>query len=83
MAKKTGTSTGGIETSARYRRQQAAARRAEELAWDKQNGPVLIRIGEYEIYAKSQGVRDVRAAREWLLRAIDAGADPGSVRPAP
>ncbi len=81
MAKKTGTSTGGIETSARHRRRRAAARRAEEQAWDEQNGPVLIRLGGYQVYAKSQAVKDIQAARELLLRAIDSGSDPGSVRP--
>lgn len=40
---KTGTSTGGIETSARYRRRRAAARRAEEKAWAERSGPVTVR----------------------------------------
>lgn len=77
MAKKMGTSTGGIETSARRQRKRAAARRAEEKAWGDQSGPVLIRIGEHEIYAKSQAVRDVQAARDLLLQSINGG----SVRP--
>ena len=77
MAKKTGTSTGGIETSARHRRRRAAARRAEEQAWQEQSGPVLIRIGNHEIYAKSQAKRDIEAARNLLLQAINGE----SVRP--
>ena len=80
MAKKTGTSTGGIELSKAKRRRLAAARRAEERSWAEQNGPVLIRIGEHEIYAKSQAKKDVQAAREMLLRLIDCG-DGGTVRP--
>jgi len=70
VAKKTGTTTSGIETSAKHRRKRAAARRREEQAWEEQNGPVLIRIGDYEIYAKSQAVKDVQAARDLLLRTI-------------
>lgn len=77
MAKKTGTTTSGIETSARHRRKRAAARRAEDAAWAEQNGPVLIRIGNHEIYAKSQAKKDIAAARELLLQAIDAS----TVRP--
>jgi hypothetical protein len=81
VAKQVGTSTGGIETSARYRRKQAARRRAEEAAWAEQHGPTLIRIGEHEIYVKSQAKKDVAAARKLLLEAIAAGAPPGVVRP--
>jgi hypothetical protein len=80
---KTGTSTGGIETSARYRRKQAKRRKAEEAAWTASNGPVLLRIGEHEIYVKSQAKRDVQAARDLLLKAIAAGVPPGVVRPRP
>ena len=43
VAKKTGTSTGGIETSARYKRRQARRRRAEEAEWAAKSGPVEIR----------------------------------------
>lgn len=81
MAKQTGTSTGGIETSARYRRKQAAKRKAEEERWAAQNGPTILRIGEHEIYVKSQAKRDIAAARKLLLDAIAAGAPPGVVRP--
>ncbi len=77
MAKRTGTTTSGIETSARYRRRAAARRRAEEQAWEEQNGPVLIRIGPYEIYAKSQASEDIQAARDYLLKTINTA----SVRP--
>lgn len=78
MAKKTGTSTSGIEMSAAKRRRVAAARRAEEKGWQEQNGPVLIRIGDHEIYAKSQAKKDIEAARDLLLASIRSG----SVRPA-
>ena len=77
MAKRTGTSTGGIELSKAKRRRLAAARRAEEKAWADQNGPVLIRIGDREIYAKSQAKKDIAAARQLLLDAIRTG----TVRP--
>lgn len=74
MAKKTGTRTSGIETSDRYRRRRQRARAAEEQAWQDQNGPVLIRIGDHEIYAKSQAKKDIAAARKLLLDAITKGA---------
>lgn len=38
---KTGTSTGGIETSKRYRRKQDRRRREEEARWKSLNGPVI------------------------------------------
>lgn len=81
VAKKTGTSTAGVETSARYQRKQARRRRAEEQAWEEQSGPVVIRIGEHEIYVKSQGRKDIAAARKLLLEAIAGGHPPGVVRP--
>lgn len=79
MAKQVGTSTGGVEFSPRYRRKQARKRRAEDAAWAAQNGPVVLRIGEHEIYVKSQAKRDVAAARQLLLEAIAAGAPAGLV----
>lgn len=82
-AMKTGSSTGGIEQSARYKRKQARKKRAEEAEWESKNGPIVLRIGEHEIYVKSQAKRDVQAARELLLRAIAAGEPPGTVRPVP
>ena len=80
-SKRTGTSTGGIETSARYRRKQAAKRRAEEQAWAEQHGPTLITIGGHSIYVKSQARKDIAAARRLLLAAIAGGAPPGVVDP--
>ena len=41
MAKKTGTSTSGIEQSARYKRRRARQRRAEEASWAARSGPVI------------------------------------------
>jgi hypothetical protein len=38
---------------------------------------VLIRIGPYEIYAKSQASEDIQAARDYLLKTINTA----SVRP--
>jgi hypothetical protein len=78
---RTGTSTGGIETSKRYRRKQARKRQAQDEQWAAQNGPTIIRIGEHEIYVKSQAKKDIAAARQVLLDAIAAGAPPGDVRP--
>lgn len=78
---KNGTSTGGIETSKRWQRKQARKRRAEAQAWAEQSGPTIIRIGEHEIYVKSQAKKDIAAARQLLLDAIAAGAPPGNVRP--
>jgi hypothetical protein len=80
---KTGTSTGGIWTSKRYDKKRARKRKAEEAGWEAQNGPTIIRIGEYEIYVKSQAKKDIAAARQLLLDAIAAGDPPGVVRPAP
>ena len=78
---RTGTSTGGVETSARYRRKQARRRAAEEATWAEQNGPIVMRIGNHEIYVKSQAKSDVARARQLLLDAIAQGAPPGVVRP--
>jgi len=78
---KTGTSTGAIETSKRYAKKQARRRRAEEERWEAESGPVIIRIGEHEIFVKSQTKKDVAAAREILLAAIAGGAPAGNVRP--
>jgi hypothetical protein len=79
MAKKTGTRTSAIETTPRYRKRKAARRLAEEQAWEEQSGPVLIRMGDHEIYAKSQARADIQAARNLLLALIDGSA----VRPSP
>jgi hypothetical protein len=78
---KTGTSTGGIEVSKRYLKKQARRRAAEEKRWADESGPTIIRIGEHEIFVKSQAKKDITAAREYLLRAIAGGAPPGTVRP--
>ena len=80
---KTGTSTGAVETSKRWQRKQARKRRAEEADWKDKSGPLLLRIGDHEIYVKSQAKKDVAAARQLLLDAIASGAPPGNVRPGP
>lgn len=41
---KTGTHTGAIETSAKWRRRQAAKRRAEEAEWKAKSGPVIVKF---------------------------------------
>lgn len=68
--KQTGVSTSGVEHSARYRRKVAKRRRAEEQAWAAKNGPTLLRLGGYEVYAKGSSARSIREARELLMRAI-------------
>jgi hypothetical protein len=78
---KTGTSTGGVETSKRYERKRARKRAAEQKAWDEQNGPVILRLGGYEVYLKSNAKRDVEKAREMLLATIASGIPQGDVRP--
>lgn len=78
---KTGTSTGGVETSKRYQRKRARKRAAEEKSWDDQNGPTLMRLGGYEIYLKSTAKRDIEKAREMLLATIASGIPQGDVRP--
>lgn len=78
---KTGTSTGGIWTSKRYDKKRKRKRAAEEASWESKSGPTVIRIGEHEIYVKSQAKNDIAAARKLLLDAIASGAPPGTVRP--
>lgn len=78
---KTGTSTGGIWTSKRYDKKRKRKREAEQASWEAQSGPTIIRIGEHEIYVKSQAKNDIAAARQVLLDAIASGAPPGNVRP--
>jgi hypothetical protein len=81
VARKTGTSTGGIETSKRYRKKKARQLAAEQREWEAKNGPVILRIGDHEIYVKSQAKADIARARQLLLDAIAAGSPPGVVRP--
>ena len=77
----TGGSLGGYQViGERRRKRRARARAREEERWADQAGPVLIRIGDREIYAKSQAKADIAAARRILLAAIDADASEGSVR---
>ena len=68
MARKSGTSTAGIETSARYRRKQAAKRRAEEAEWAAKNGPVISYVDE-SVRSDDQPVTD-----ELNPGTVDAGA---------
>ncbi len=73
MAKRTGTRTSGIETSARHRRRAAARREAEEASWRGQNGPVILRFGDTVYYLKADVVReDLKRIRAAI---IGGGAD--------
>ncbi len=68
MAKKTGTTTSGIETSVRHRRRAAARRRAEEAGWREQNGPILLQLGGTVYYLKADVVRaDLKRIRAAIL----------------
>ena len=78
----TGGSLGGSQfVSARRAAARRKAAKRQDEAWAAQAGPTLIRIGEHEIYVKSQAKKDVARARELLLAAIAAGAPPGLVEP--
>jgi hypothetical protein len=78
--KRTGTSTAGVEASAAYRRKQARRRRAEQFAWEERSGPTLLKIGDFEIEVTSKARKDIKAARDLLLRAIEGEDVPGVVR---
>lgn len=43
---KSGTSTGGVEHSPRYRKKREKQRRAEEARWASLNGPVISYVDE-------------------------------------
>lgn len=43
---KSGTSTGGVETSPRYQRKKRNERAAEEARWKELNGPVVSYVDE-------------------------------------
>lgn len=80
MKGQTGGSLGGGQfvSQRRAKARRAAAKRQDE-AWAAQAGPTIIRIGDHEIYVKSQAKKDIAAARQLLLEAIAAGAPPGVV----
>lgn len=72
VGKQVGQSTGGIETSKKWRRKKARQRRAQEQEWASKNGPVIVRVGDREVYVKADRVKqDLAAARKVLLGAID------------
>lgn len=80
MKGQTGGSLGGGQfLSDRRRKSRRKAAKRQDEAWAAQAGPTLIRIGEHEIYVKSQAKKDIAAARQLLLDAIAAGAPPGLV----
>ncbi len=83
MSARAGVSTGSIEASPGYRRKQARKRRAEEGEWTGKNGPVVVRLGEYEIVAESAAKKHVVEARRLLVELISSGLPPppgGAVR---
>lgn len=82
MKGQTGGSLGGrIIEGERRRKRKAKARKRQEERWAAQAGPTIIRIGDHEIYVKSQAKADIAAARQFLLDAIAGGAPPGNVTP--
>lgn len=81
MKGQTGGSLGGGQfISDRRRKARAKYKRRQDQEWAAQAGPTIIRIGEHEIYVKSQAKKDIAAARKLLLAAIAAGAPPGVVK---
>lgn len=58
MGMKTGTSTGGIETSKRYRAKQRRRRASEEQRWAALAGPVEVRSAPRTVEDDGQGVKD-------------------------
>lgn len=80
MKGQTGGSLGGRQIIGE-RRQKARKRfrDRQDAEWAAAAGPTLIRIGDHEIYVKSQAKKDIAAARKLLLDAIAAGAPPGLV----
>jgi len=86
MAKRTGTSTAGIETSSRYRKRQAERRRRDEEKWGQLAGPIILRIGQTAYYVKADVVRaDLKRIREAIIgddqETLDAFTAAGVVRP--
>jgi hypothetical protein len=85
MAKKTGTSTGGIETSSAYAKKQRRRRAAEERRWEDLSGPIILRFGDTAYYLKSDVVRaDLKRIRNAILGGgaeLQQLVDEGVVRP--
>lgn len=82
MKGQTGGSLGGrtIE-SARRRKRKARARKRQEETWASKSGPVIIRMGDHEIYVKADAVKaDVAKARAILLGQPGDDEVEGSVR---
>ena len=68
MAKRTGTTTSGIETSARYRKRQAERRRRDEEKWGQLAGPIILRFGDTAFYVKPDVVRaDLKRIRDAII----------------
>ncbi len=54
MARKTGTSTAGIETSPRWERKRRRIRKAEEADWAARSGPVTVRYLDQALVDEDQ-----------------------------
>lgn len=78
----TGGSLGGrIVVGEKRRKRRAKARKREEAAWAEKAGPVIVRIGDREVYVKSSRVKaDMERARALLLGELEDVA--GEIRPA-
>lgn len=83
VAKKVGTSTGGIETSAAYKKKRARRRAAEEASWAAKSGPVIVRFAGHEIYVKSKEEREADDAARASKRSTPRSTSRSSVDPAP
>lgn len=86
MPKRTGTSTSGVETSARWRRKQAARRKADEEKWGQLAGPIILRFGDTAFYVKPDVVRsDLKKIRDAIIgddqETLAAFTASGVVRP--
>ena len=86
MAKRTGTTTSGIETSSRYRKRQAERRRRDEEKWGQLAGPIILRFGDTAFYVKPDVVRsDLKKIRDAIIgddqETLAAYTRSGVVRP--
>ena len=86
MAKRTGTTTNGIETSSRYRKRQAERRRRDEEKWGQLAGPIILRFGDTAFYVKPDVVRsDLKKIRDAIIgddqETLAAYTRSGVVRP--
>lgn len=69
----TGGSLGGkIVYGEKRRKRRAKAKKRQEEEWASKNGPVIVRLGDREVYVKSDRIQqDLAAARRALLGGND------------